>query len=110
MKFVCDQGHQFLHPAKRTSHLLHWETHKHEFGDTPDTRPVEVESSVCPECQSIHYTESPEIEPQVQNVYIYDLTSGAQTELDGLLAQGYKITAKYAKQYHLEKLKETKTE
>ena len=110
MKYTCENKHEFLHPAKKTVFTppvfqLNQSTDATLKPVTSET----IEISVCPQCQSIHYTESPELEPQVQNVYIYDLTSGPQTELDGLLAQGYRIVARYSKTYTLEKLKEAKT-
>jgi hypothetical protein len=64
-----------------------------------------IETHVCPFCQSktfTEYVEPVEVE-QVENVYVYELGSGPQTVLDGLLAQGYRIVNRYAKAYHLEK-------
>lgn len=68
------------------------------------------ETMICPYCQSkdfIEYTEPAPVQEEIQNVYVHDLTTGAQTKLDELLAQGYKIQARYAKQYFLEKPKES---
>lgn len=67
-----------------------------------------LESCVCPYCKSKNYDELTENPPETGNVYVYDLTSGAQTKLDELLSQGYKVAARYSKQYILEKPKEVK--
>ena len=67
-----------------------------------------IEVLVCPFCKSKEYTEFVDPVPapeEIANVYIYELSSGPQTVLDGLLAQGYKIVNRYAKAYHLEKPK-----
>ncbi len=68
-----------------------------------------IEHQVCPFCGSKEFDEFVEQKPieEVSNVYIYELTNGPQTELDGLLNQGYKIVNRYSKQYHLEKPKLT---
>lgn len=83
----------FLHPAKLVI-----------TNPTTDKNVIDVfEVSTCPHCKSIEYTEAPPAESQVESVYIYELTTGSQTELNGLLAQGYVIVNRYAKVYHLEK-------
>jgi hypothetical protein len=64
-----------------------------------------VETHCCPFCQSLNFDEIPTIEKQVEAVYVHELTTGPQTALDGLLAQGYVIVGRYAKQYILEKAK-----
>ncbi len=67
-----------------------------------------VETYVCPYCESLNLAEQePEapVQEQPTNVYVYELTTGAQTELDKLLAQGYQIVSRFSKQYHLEKPK-----
>ena len=99
--YICENLHVFVHPAKKTER--HW---VHEQKDIATSMGTEFETRVCPECRAIHYTENPQPEQQTTNVYIYDLTTGPQAELDGLLAQGYRIVARYAKQYHLEKLQQ----
>jgi hypothetical protein len=66
------------------------------------------ERSVCPFCKSPTYKEYVEPQPEAEevgNVYIYELTTGPQTELNKLLADGYKIVNRYAKSYALEKPK-----
>jgi hypothetical protein len=63
------------------------------------------ETFVCPYCSSNEYTEIKEQTPDIEAVYIYDLTSGPQDALNVLLADGYKIVSRYAKQYFLEKPK-----
>ena len=67
---------------------------------------MENHFKVCPDCGNRNIVEYTEPASEVANVYIYDLGSGPQTELDGLLAQGYVIQNRYSKQYHLEKPKE----
>lgn len=66
------------------------------------------EIQVCPYCRSPDFTEYIEpapIQEEIANVYVYDLGSGAQPELDKLLAEGYRIVNRFSKQYHLEKPK-----
>ena len=101
MKFQCDKGHIFLFPAIQHNGLN-------------GSLDIWTETKVCPFCNPINAEISEFIEPApaqeaVSNVYVYDLTSGAQTELDKLLGQGYKIVNRYSKQYHLEKPKPTET-
>jgi hypothetical protein len=91
MKYQCDKGHTFMFPI--ISHV--------------GTETCWVESHQCPYCKEANFniTEYTEPTQDVSNVYIFDLTSGPQTALDDLLAQGYKIVNRYAKAYHLEKCK-----
>ena len=88
-KYQCDKGHVFLFPA--TQHM------GSEF--------TWVESKECPRCQSEAISEFVEPEADIEAVYIHDLTSGDQVILSTLLAEGWKIVNRYAKQYHLEKPK-----
>jgi hypothetical protein len=68
------------------------------------------ETHQCPYCGSLNIQEAKSTVEDIANVYIYELTTGAQTELDKLLAQGYQIVSRFSKQYHLEKPKpEAKT-
>ncbi len=112
MKYKCDAcGKLFIHPAIKTVSS----TPAFQFDQTTSAtlKPLSsetLETHICPFCQSLTYSEFAESEPQVETVYVYDLTSGAQTELAGLLAQGYIIKVRYAKQYLLEKTKEVKKE
>lgn len=66
-----------------------------------------VEKAVCPYCHGLDFLEyvEPVTVEQIESVYIYELGSGPQTVLDGLLAQGYRIVNRYAKTYSLEKPK-----
>lgn len=95
MKYQCDQGHIFLHTATYIS------------GNKDAVATGEVQC--CPFClkdtsiPNVCYTEL--AEENVANVYVYDLTTGPQTQLDQLLADGFKIVNRYSKQYHLEKPK-----
>jgi hypothetical protein len=99
MKFQCQNpacGKVFLYTAKKT-----------DLGKEGD---FSLEWHVCPYCQSLDFTEymePPTPQPDVEAVYVYELTTGPQVELDKLLAEGYKIANRYSKQYHLEKPKKT---
>jgi DNA-directed RNA polymerase subunit RPC12/RpoP len=96
MKYKCpDCGKSFMHTAKQI------------LPGMTITEPV-LEVCVCPFCQSKEFDELTENPQETGNVYVYDLTSGAQTKLDELLSQGYKVAARYSKQYILEKTKEVK--
>lgn len=105
MKFIClneSCGKLFVYPAKLRKPIL--ESYQ------PSGLFEETETHVCPYCGSLDIEEyTPEPLPQqveeIANVYIYDLTTGPQTQLDKLLADGYKIVNRYSKQYHLEKPK-----
>ena len=90
-------GRTFNHPAKQTLRLPSNSIGERDF----------LETYVCPFCNSKEYKEYTDPQPEVSNVHIYDLTSGPQTALDALLAQGYVIVNRYSKQYHLEKPKQT---
>ena len=93
---ICGQA--FLYPATLTE--------TKENGDV-------LESKVCPFCRSIKIDlQEPEVPIDVvqpTNVYVYDLKTGANPELDTLLSQGYQIVGRYAKQYNLEKFPQTET-
>lgn len=122
MRFQCLNCEKlFIYPATLTEHKTNCVA---ELGtgkslkNLPEDEeiPILPEDSVdevwhtCPYCGSLdleEYTPEPEQKPteEIESVYIYDLTSGAQTELDKLLADGYKIVNRYSKQYHLEKPK-----
>lgn len=72
-----------------------------------------LEQQVCPYCNSVDFQEEPVIiqqivQPQVESVYIYDLSTGKQEALDKLLSEGYMIVNRFSKQYHLEKPKSEK--
>jgi hypothetical protein len=119
MQFICDSGHKFHYPAKLTINNRYdlYDALGSKLYNVPEGQtagfamplkqvPSEIlETDVCPFCQSktfTEYVEPVEVE-QVENVYVYELGSGPQTVLDGLLAQGYRIVNRYAKAYHLEK-------
>lgn len=63
-----------------------------------------IKTFACPRCNSIAYEET-EQNKAPANVYVYELTTGPQTKLDELLAEGYEVVNRYSKQYHLEKPK-----
>lgn len=110
MKFIClneSCGKLFVYPSVLTVTINQNPTvavsNLAVQGDNQQTH-------VCPYCLSPdieEYIPAPEPQPveEIQNVYIYDLTTGPQTALDQLLAQGYQIVNRYSKQYHLEKPK-----
>lgn len=90
--FCNDCGKKFLYAAKQVT----------------ITNTDSIEKHVCPYCLNLNITEAPIVEAekeQIEAVYVYDLKSGMQTELNELLAQGFEIVARYSKQYHLEKPK-----
>jgi hypothetical protein len=91
-KYKCDKGHEFLFPE--TAHVGLSENEWTEF-------------TICPDCDDYNrnISEVPDSAQAIGNVYVYELTTGAQTELDKLLADGYLIVNRYAKAYHLEKPK-----
>ena len=109
MKYVCgDCQRVFSHTAATTEHTSKniqtaLSTEKGMSLEYVDW--FETSFSVCPFCLSKSFNEYVEPAEDIANVYIYDLTSGPQTALDELLAQGYKIVNRYAKAYHLEKPK-----
>ena len=107
MQYQCDKEHIFIHPAK-ISDLTTGIVNTDGALTRTITNQKILEYHVCPFCMSLNLKEYVEPTTEVQNVYIYDLTSGAQTKLDELLAEGYVIVNRYAKAYHLEKPKPTK--
>jgi hypothetical protein len=121
MKYQClNCDKLFVYPAKLISVGLNGNHHL-ETAPTAFMHPADyvitstVEVHVCPYCNSSdieEYTPAPlpQTVEEIANVFIYDLTTGAQTQLDRLLADGYKIVNRYSKQYHLEKTKAKPTE
>ena len=117
MKFQClnESCKKLFHYTAKKTELFYSEKTQgiQQLGTVSIFEPVvlsQKETSVCPYCGNLDFTEYIEpapIQEAVSNVYVYDLTSGAQTALDALLAQGYKIQQRYAKQYFLEKPKPT---
>ena len=68
-----------------------------------------LETHVCPFCLKKDFDELlPEAKPEqrVVAVWVHDLTTKEQTDLNGLLQQGYEVVGRYAKQYILEKREE----
>lgn len=117
MKYQCSKNptHLFVHPEKlsenKWSAPVKEDKEKIAVGamitETTYSRLLlgTIDISVCPFCESKEYSEFVEPAEDVESVHIYDLTTGPQTELNSLLAQGYKIVNRYSKQYHLEKPK-----
>jgi hypothetical protein len=110
MKYICKNCQTlFIHPTK----LIKNSFYEVKLNPTtaankiPENLQTSTETCVCPQCLSHNYDELTENQPEIANVYVYDLSSGPQSKLDELLSQGYKIAARYSKQYILEKPKET---
>jgi len=64
-----------------------------------------VESQVCPFCKSLEFAvaEEPQaVAEEIAHVYVADLHSGENSEIDALLAKGWKIVSRFAKSYTLE--------
>jgi hypothetical protein len=112
-KYQClnpDCKKTFIHSAKLIEHKA-WGEEAIKYANAEGIMVIgtfEVEKAICPFCLQPNFDELTENQTETGNVYVYDLTSGAQTKLDELLAQGYKVTGRYSKQYILEKPKETK--
>jgi hypothetical protein len=113
MKYVCKDsecGKQFQTLAKIVMYDYTGNLEKEFVHPTDHLMISQTEYYCCPHCGSQDFDEAP-AEPvkqeEICNVYIYELTTGAQTELDKLLASGYKVVNRYSKQYHLEKPKQT---
>jgi len=109
--YQCSEcGKVFLHLAKKTVQIGADDKKQVliSLGATTIVMSIPtLETYVCPFCQSLAYEELREPDREVEAVYVHDLTSGPQTALEGLLAQGYEVVGRYAKQYILEKKKET---
>lgn len=128
--YQCMKGHKFIHPAKTTIQALPQEQLDlikgliEEAANDTDSLSPEItqliglfkvltkvmgegtfEKHVCPECRTHNYSEYVESQSNIESVYVHELSTGKQTELDMLLADGYKIVNRYSKQYHLEKPK-----
>jgi hypothetical protein len=72
----------------------------------------ETETQVCPFCLWKEFVVVEEPQPtaeEIAHVYVADLHSGENSEIDALLAKGWKIVARYAKAYVLELPKEHPT-
>jgi len=105
--YQCEKGHLFVHPTKIRTYLKASDNPKIMVAgnlivaDQTDFR----EETICPECHTLKYKEYVEPQPEIEAVYVHDLVSGDQTALTEMLAKGWVIVARYAKQYHLEKPK-----
>lgn len=111
MNYICVNKHHFVHPAKL---MIYFPSETTAMENLPprvglrswNTSPQRTrESSCCPFCESLEYSEFVEPQPEVTNIYVHDLTSGANEALDQKLQEGYVIVGRYAKQYVLEKLR-----
>ncbi len=95
MKYQCDLGHQFIHPATRTTNESPTTYQDLRVSSSAASVPVvsvavSVESSVCPFCYSLVFDEIPE--PQVESIKSVDIN-----EADQYLKDGYEIVDRYAK-------------
>ena len=102
-EFVCDKGHHFTHVAKYTNYLPVTSDSQVSIFLNGKIQNDFIEVYVCPFCKSLNISVAPE--ENIEGVYVYELTTGEQHDLDALLKQGYKIVNRYSKQYHLEKPK-----
>lgn len=107
MKFQCENGHVFHYPAK----LLTTQLPSEETAKVAEKEEIPVfdtlETSVCPypDCQTIKFSEYVEPAEDTEKVLVIELTTCPQIAIDKALADGYKVVARYAKQYILEKTK-----
>jgi hypothetical protein len=81
-QFECDKGHIFIYPAKKTA------------TDSNITLGYanELETHVCPFCQSLTLKEHVEPQPEIASVVSVPLE-----EVDAKLAEGYTVKELYAK-------------
>ena len=122
-QYKCDKGHTFIYPAKRITPLFPTELIANldlllsAVPNDPELKPIadtftqmrkvvsegSFETMVCPvaDCHSLTFTLVEEQKP-VEAVYVCNLTTGIQGELNTLLKDGWEITGRYAKQYILE--------
>jgi hypothetical protein len=112
-KFKCDKGHVFVYPITITEHTAKEVNVRANPNDVLENYAVvdwfEKTTHRCPFCESLDISEFAEPQPDVSNVFVYNIdVNGEQTALNKLLAEGYKIVARYAKQYFLEKSAEAK--
>lgn len=101
--YVCENKHTFLHAAKKIESLDDKSASIAVGIGSALSVGNMVETYVCPECHSIHYSEV--VAPQPEKTYVAKLGTGPQTEIDDLVAQGYNVVSRYSGQYHLEKPK-----
>ena len=101
-KYLCVKNHIFSHPAK-TRKPIEGQL-SHGVRDMIETYAF-IETYVCPECQSIHFTEYVEPEATITSVKSVDLA-----QVDDYLQQGYVVRELYAKTATLVKLAAAKVE
>lgn len=95
MKYLCIDGHVFVHPAKLT--LPKEGSEKSlaliQLGSMACiTAFPTIEMQVCPVCESHIYTEFVEAEPEITSVKSVDLS-----QVDDYLKLGYVVRELYAK-------------
>jgi len=111
-------GRTFSHPAKQTiekpvmqfkysSNCLEPNNYTTSALPVEQQSKITLEVYVCPFCESNNFVvqEEPIVTEDVEGVYVADLVSGANPEIDKLLASGWIIKGRFAKQYTLEKPK-----
>ena len=98
----------FIYPEKQITYQFNGidDPKNAKFIHPGDSVPIsQIEKQVCPFCYEpdIAVQEEPLQQEKIGNVYVYELTTGPQTELDKLLADGYVPMNRTSKQYVLEK-------
>lgn len=98
--YCCNNGHPFQHPAKKTVNTYNHAT----IGNSVLTESLEF--YVCPFCGIKEFgVEEPEA--TIEDMYVADLVSGENPEITKRLKDGWVVSGKFAKQWHLEKPKVT---
>ena len=102
-EFVCEKGHRFVYPAKQSEATTRTVIPSLEEQNRQETivKVIAKETHRCPYCDSLDLSVVEDEQPTV-GVYVADLHTGVNTEIDDLLAKGWVITGRYAKQYVLE--------
>ena len=90
VKYQCDKGHIFIHPAKYTLS----QTTTALAASIAENRTVTntLEKQLCPFCESYVLSEFVEVEVDITSVKSVPLE-----EVDAWLAKGYKVRELYAK-------------
>jgi len=88
MKYQCEScGKVFVYAAKKTVSLSSSfsEEYKEQY-------PMQVETHVCPFCQSLEFDEAKEVQPEIASIKSVDIA-----EADEWIARGYVVLDRYAK-------------
>ncbi len=96
MKYLCCNGHKFIHPAKLVYHdYSKTDETEQKIGAISIIEPLVIateEYSVCPDCGVTAYIEYVEAEPEITSVKSVDLS-----QVDDYLKMGYVVRELYAK-------------